>query len=51
MELNVVDPLIRRGYRFAGTADVHRAGAIFDAGIEFYEQRGTVRARSASARS
>ena len=45
VELNVVDPLIRRGYRFAGTADVHRAGANFDAGIEFYERRGTVLAR------
>ena len=42
VELNVVDPLIRRGYRFAGTAHVHRAGAIFDAGIEFYERCGTV---------
>ena len=45
VELNVVDPLIRRGYRFAGTADVHRAGAMFEAGIEFYERRGTVLAR------
>ena len=44
VEINVVDPLIRRGYRFAGTADVHRAGATFDAGIAFYEQRGVVRA-------
>jgi len=46
VEINVVDPLIRRGYRFAGTADVHRAGATFDAGIAFYEQRGVVRARA-----
>jgi uncharacterized protein len=46
VELNVVDPLIRRGYRFAGTADVHRAGATFDAGVVFYEQRGVVRARA-----
>jgi predicted pyridoxine 5'-phosphate oxidase superfamily flavin-nucleotide-binding protein len=45
VELNVVDPLIRRGYRFSGTADVHRLGAVFEAGIAFYERRGTVRAR------
>ena len=27
VEVNVVDPLIRRGYRFAGTAVVHRRGS------------------------
>ena len=46
VELNVVDPLIRRGYRFSGTADVHRLGADFEAGVAFYERRGTVRARA-----
>jgi len=45
VELNVVHPLIRRGYRFAGTAVVHRDGVTFDDGVEFYERRGTVRAR------
>jgi len=45
VEVNVVDPLIRRGYRFAGTAIVHRDGATYDRGVEFYEQRGTIRAR------
>lgn len=45
VEVNVVDPLIRRGYRFAGTAVVHRDGATFEAGVEFYERRGTKRAR------
>ena len=46
VELNVVDPLIRRGYRFSGTADVHRQDADFEAGVAFYERRGTVRARA-----
>jgi predicted pyridoxine 5'-phosphate oxidase superfamily flavin-nucleotide-binding protein len=46
IEVNVVDPLIRRGYRFAGTAVVHRDGASFEAGVEFYEQRGTIQART-----
>ncbi len=44
--VNVVDPLIRRGYRFAGTAIVHRYGAAFEAGVKFYEHRGTVQARA-----
>ncbi|MEM9566009.1 MAG: pyridoxamine 5'-phosphate oxidase family protein [Actinomycetota bacterium] len=45
VEVNVVDPLIRRGYRFAGTAVVHRAGEAFERGIGLYERRGTSRAR------
>ncbi len=45
LEVNVVDPLIRRGYRFSGTALVHRDGATYERGVEFYEQRGTVKAR------
>lgn len=46
VEVNVVDPLIRRGYRFAGTAIVHREGVEFEAGVQFYEHRGTVQARA-----
>jgi predicted pyridoxine 5'-phosphate oxidase superfamily flavin-nucleotide-binding protein len=32
MELNVVDQLSRRGYRFAGPAALHPQGAVFDEG-------------------
>jgi len=32
MELNVVDQLSRRGYRFAGPAALHSQGVIFDEG-------------------
>jgi uncharacterized protein len=46
VEINVVDPLIRRGYRFAGTAVVHRGGSTFESGVEFYEDRGIVEARA-----
>lgn len=46
VEINVVDPLIRRGYRFAGTAVVHRGGSVFERGVSFYEDRGTVEARA-----
>ena len=45
VEVNVVDPLLRRGYRFTGTASVHVDDDVFARGIEFYERRGTVRAR------
>lgn len=46
MEINVVDPLIRRGYRFAATAVVHRGGSTFESGVDFNEDRGTVEARA-----
>jgi uncharacterized protein len=46
LEVNVVDPLIRRGYRFTGTAVVHRDGVMFEDGVALYEGRGTVRARA-----
>ncbi len=45
VEINVVDQLIRKGYRFKGTAEVHVDGDLFERGLEFYEARGTVRAR------
>lgn len=45
IEVNVVDQLVRRGYRFKGTAVVHTGGAEFDRGIEFYEARETPEAR------
>jgi hypothetical protein len=45
VELNVVDQLIRKGYRFKGTAVVHTDGAGFEHGIRFHEARGTEKAR------
>jgi hypothetical protein len=45
IEVNVVDQLVRKGYRFKGTAVVHRDGELYDQGVRFYESRGTVRAR------
>lgn len=45
VEINVVDPLIRKGYRFKGTAEVFTDGPVFERGIHFYEARGTTRAR------
>jgi hypothetical protein len=45
IEINVVDQLVRKGYRFKGTAVVHTEGELFERGVRFYEARGTVRAR------
>jgi predicted pyridoxine 5'-phosphate oxidase superfamily flavin-nucleotide-binding protein len=46
IEINVVDQLVRTGYRFKGTAVVHTAGDVFERGVRFYEARGTVDARA-----
>ncbi len=45
IEINCVDQLSRKGFRFKGTGVVHTAGEIFEEGTRFYEQRGTLRAR------
>jgi predicted pyridoxine 5'-phosphate oxidase superfamily flavin-nucleotide-binding protein len=45
IEINVVDQLSRKGYRFKGTATVHTDGHVFERGVQFYEERGTVQAR------
>lgn len=39
--INVVDPIVRKGYRFAGEATVHADGDIFERGQSFYRERGT----------
>ena len=39
VEVNVVDPILRKGYRFKGPAEVHRDGAVYDAGLRFYQER------------
>jgi len=48
VEINVVDPILRKGYRFKGTATVHVAGDVYDAVVQFYEERGLDRHRIAS---
>jgi predicted pyridoxine 5'-phosphate oxidase superfamily flavin-nucleotide-binding protein len=39
VEVNVVDPILRKGYRFKGPASVHRDDALFQAGLDFYRER------------
>lgn len=45
VEINVVDPIIRKGYRFKGHAQVLTEGDLYEQIIAFYEQRGTPRQR------
>jgi predicted pyridoxine 5'-phosphate oxidase superfamily flavin-nucleotide-binding protein len=40
IEINVVDPIVRKGYRFRGEATVHTGGAMFDRGLAVLRERG-----------
>ncbi len=40
IEVNVVDPLVRKGYRFKGDAKVLSSGPTFDEVVAFYRKRG-----------
>jgi uncharacterized protein len=44
LEINVVDPFVRKGYRFKGTATLHSEGSLFESALDFYRQRGTTNA-------
>ena len=41
VEINVVDPFCRRGYRFKGVASVLESGALYDRVSAFYQHRGS----------
>jgi uncharacterized protein len=41
VEVNVVDPFLRKGYRFKGTGTILESGALRDQAIEFYRARGS----------
>lgn len=46
MEVNVVDPIVRKGYRFKGTADVVPVGPELERILDFYKRpAGTARDR------
>ena len=40
VEVNVVDPFVRKGYRFKGLAAVLESGPVYDKVIAFYKERG-----------
>ena len=41
VEVNVVDPFLRKGYRFKGVASVVESGPLYEQAIAFYEARGS----------
>jgi uncharacterized protein len=41
IEINVVDPFVRKGYRFKGTARLLASGPDFERILAFYRERGT----------
>ncbi len=45
VEINVVDPILRRGYRFRGTAQVHRDGPVFEQALARLRAEGFTTAR------
>ena len=44
VEVNVVDPFLRKGYRFKGVASVLESGALYEKAIAFYKERGVASA-------
>jgi hypothetical protein len=40
IEINVVDPLSRKGFRFKGIAKVLEQGPAFESGVAFFRERG-----------
>ncbi len=40
VEVNVIDPLLRKGYRFKGIARVLREGPLFEQALGFFRKRG-----------
>jgi uncharacterized protein len=41
VEVNVVDPIVRKGYRFKGTAIAYTDGEMFDRGLALLRSRGS----------
>jgi len=41
VEVNVVDPFVRKGYRFKGVGAVLESGELYDKAIAFYKGRGS----------
>jgi uncharacterized protein len=39
VEINVVDPIVRKGYRFKCPAVVYRDGPVYESGLRFNQQR------------
>jgi uncharacterized protein len=42
VEINVVDPVLRKGFRFKGPATVYDEDPIFEQALTFYRNRGMI---------
>ncbi len=40
IEINVVDPIVRKGYRFKGRAQLYSEGELYEQGLRLLAQRG-----------
>jgi hypothetical protein len=40
IEINVVDPVVRKGFRFKGCATLHSAGDVYERGLRLLAERG-----------
>jgi uncharacterized protein len=49
VEINVIDPIRRKGYRFKGPAEVHRDGPVYESGLRFYQERSGLDPRRVEA--
>jgi uncharacterized protein len=50
IEINVVDPLVRKGFRFKGTAVVLEEGPEYQRGLEFFREMGVATERDGRQR-
>jgi uncharacterized protein len=41
VEVNVVDPILRKGFRFKGTATVYTEGEMYDRGLQILRDQGS----------
>src|SRR5262245_25756696 len=41
VEVNVVDPFVRKGYRFKGVASILESGPFYEKVLTFYRERGS----------
>ena len=46
IEINVVDPILRKGYRFKGQATVHSDGEMYERGLRVLAERGSTTPRN-----
>ena len=41
VEVNAVDPILRKGFRFKGVGSVYTSGEMFERGLQILRQRGS----------